>query len=88
MQCYVCHATRPRAGGLWPTTHEAVAICQHCGGGVCNTHARRAELRGSPIYCEDCLAVVTAEAAKKDEANKAAASLTPSRGSGALAGVA
>ena len=60
MKCYVCHTTRPLAGGLWPTAHQAVAICQHCGAGVCATHLRRADTVGSTIYCEDCRAVVVA----------------------------
>lgn len=60
MQCYVCHSTRPLAGGLWSTSHEAVAICQHCGAGVCAEHAQRAEALGSPIYCGACFALANA----------------------------
>ena len=61
MKCYVCHATRPLAGGLWSTAHEAVAICRHCGAGVCGEHAQRAQAPGSPIYCGDCFALVNTD---------------------------
>lgn len=91
MKCYVCHTTRPLAGGLWSTAHEAVAICHHCGAGVCAEHAHRAEAPGSPIYCEECFAVVMAEAnlAAPDPAAPAvvAPASAPSRAA-ALAGAA
>lgn len=62
MQCYVCKTTHSLAGGLWSTAHEAVAICQHCGAGVCGEHAQRAEAPGSPISCGACFALANAAA--------------------------
>lgn len=56
MMCYVCTTERPLAGGLWSTAHEAVAICHHCGAGICAEHAHRAEGPGSPLYCAECFA--------------------------------
>ncbi len=80
MKCYICDTTRPLAGGLWPTTHEAVAVCQHCGAGVCAGHEHRANIAGAPIYCESCVAVVTAAARDAQEpkvARVAAVSASP-----------
>lgn len=86
MQCYVCNTTRPLAGGLWSTAREAVAICQHCGAGVCREHALRKETPGSPIYCGACFAL--ANAAAPVGVAPSANDVTASRPVGLVAGAA